>query len=118
MFLAILCLLIGCLCAFATGLVTGLFAVVAMVYGVILVVAGIYKLTAYLDRKQAGWHPSVLSLVAAVLSIALGLLVLFNPFEARDAVWTLAGASLIVEAVFDLIALFSGIFRGKPRLEE
>lgn len=109
LFLAVFTLALGGACAFLPGWVLGLFALAAAVYGVILVVAGLFKLAAYIDRRQAGWHPSVLSLIGAVLSVALGLLILINPFTARDVVWQVAGVSLIVEAVFDTVGLVGSL---------
>ena len=110
LFIGVLTLLVGCLCAFGSGLVKGIFAVAAMIYGVILLVAGVFKFVTYIDRRQNGWHPPVLSLVGALLSVLLGLLILINPFEAANAVWMVAGVALIVEAVFDLMSLVGNIY--------
>ncbi|MBP5617722.1 MAG: DUF308 domain-containing protein [Clostridia bacterium] len=109
LFLAILTLLIGCVCTFASGWVLGLFAIAAMVYGVILTVAGIFKLATYVERRQSGLHPTVLSLIGALVSIVLGLFILLNPFDATEILWQIAGVALIVEAVFDLIGLVDGL---------
>ena len=109
LFLAILTLLIGCVCTFASGWVLGLFAIAAMVYGVILTVAGIFKLASYVERRQSKLHPPILSLIGALVSIVLGLFILINPFGAVDILWQIAGIALIVEAVFDLVGLIDGL---------
>ena len=109
LFLAILALIVGCACLFGVALT--LISVAVWVYGVILTVAGVFKLATYVERRQSGLCPSVLSLVGAVLSIVLGLFILVNPFGAVDLLWQIAGVALIVEAVFDIVGLVAGLRR-------
>ena len=98
-------LVIGILCAFATSFVLGMFSVGAVIYGVILIHAGIYKAQTYFQNKKAKLHPSFLVLLSAVLAVILGAVIVFNPFKTTVTLWRFAGISMIVEAVIDLIAL-------------
>ena len=110
--LAVISLAVGCVCAFLTNRVMGLFAVVAVVYGVILIVSGIYKAKTYFDMKQENLPVSVITLVSAILSIVLGIVIVVNPFTATNFLWFFAGISLIVEAVVDFVAVIMNV---KPK---
>ena len=109
--LAILTLLVGCFFLFGWALTLFRFAV--WIYGVILTVAGVFKFASYVERKQSGLHPPVLSLIGALVSVVLGLFILINPFGATNALWQVAGVALIVEAVFDLVSLVDGLSKKK-----
>lgn len=98
-------LIIGLYCVIFTDLIMGLFAVLAMIYGVFLIVSGIFKIKAYADSRRAGLRGSFLMIATAVLSIILGTVVVLHPFAATDVMWRFTGASLVFEAVFDLVAL-------------
>lgn len=102
---AVAALVIGIFCAFATSFVLGLFSVVAVIYGVILILAGIYKAQTYFQNKKAKLRPSFLVLLSAVLAVILGAVIVFNPFTTTVMLWRFAGISMIAEAVIDLIAL-------------
>ena len=106
--LALVSLVIGFICTFLTSLVMGLFAVVAVIYGVILIVSGVYKFKAHRDAKRLGLPTIPLALISAILSIILGLVIVVNPFTTTKVLWSFAGISLIVEAVVDFCSMIFG----------
>lgn len=113
--LSIISLIVGCVCAFLTKWVIGLFAVVAVIYGVILIVSGVYKAKTYFDTKKEKLPVSFMTIISAVLSVILGIVIVVNPFTATNFLWIFAGISLIVEAVLDFVAV---ILNAKAKKEQ
>jgi len=103
--LSIASLAVGAVCALFPSFVMSLFAVVAIIYGVILIVSGIYKAKNYNDAKKEGTSVPILSLISAVISVALGVIIIINPFKTVHLLWIFAGVSLIFEAALDFIAV-------------
>ena len=87
----IVLLVCGVFCLLRPEVIQGLLTVI---FGVFLVIDGMVTLQA----KLGGWW--VLAALA-VITIALGCVILFGKF---DSIMLLAGISLIVDGVFDLIA--------------
>lgn len=110
LFGGILDLIVGALCVFFTDKVVGLFPVLVMIYGIIMVVAGIHKIRNYLVLKDFGFRFSWLVVVSAILTIILGVIVFLNPFTATATAWTYTGIFLIVEGVIDLFTFIFSFF--------
>ena len=94
----IVLLVCGVFCLLRPEVIQGLLTVI---FGVFLVIDGMVTLQDGIDcarAKLGGWW--VLAALA-VITIALGCVVLFGNF---DSIMLLAGISLIVDGVFDLIA--------------
>ena len=103
--LSVLCIILGCVCMFMTSYILNIFAFVAVVYGIILIVSGVFKAASYFDMRSAGLPVSFLSILSAIVSVLLGVVIVFNPFDAVNVLWMFAGISLIVEALLDIAAL-------------
>jgi len=103
--LSILALIIGCICALLTNWVLGLFAVVAVIFGVILIICGVYKVKVLFDARKEALPVSFVSILSAILSVILGVIIVVNPFAAAKTVWRFVGLSLLTEAVIDFIAV-------------
>ena len=94
----IVLLVCGVFCLLRPEVIQGLLTVI---FGVFLVIDGMVTLQDGIDcarAKLGGWW--VLASLA-VITIALGCVILFGKF---DSIMLLAGISLIVDGVFDLIA--------------
>ena len=113
-----LCMLAGgAFCVFRAGWFMETFAVLAMLYGVVILVTGISKVQWTVDMlrlKKPKWY---FAAIGAVLTLGCGVLVVLNPFKTAGALWIFLGIALIVEAVVDGVAL---VFRlkGTPEVEE
>ena len=109
-------LLVGLICIVFPSMIMGLFAVVAIIYGVILIVSGVYKAKSYTDAKKAGAHLPAISLISAILSVALGVVIVINPFgTVMRSLFTFAGIALIVEAGLDLTSVILNTSDGKKK---
>ncbi len=107
--LAVPTFIFGCICAFLPGWVLGLFALVAVFCGVMLLLSGALKAMAYVDAKKMDLPISYLVLVSAILSAILGIVIIINPFVAVKYLWVFMGIALLCEAAVDLTAVCLGV---------
>lgn len=98
-------LLAGAFCTFNPQWFIITFPVIALLYGVAVLIGGLGKIQIAVDllrMKNSKWWWGAIS---AILSIVCALVIINNPFSSTVALWWFTGISLIVEAVFDLITL-------------
>lgn len=105
MSIALISIIAGVLLFAFPSLVMGLFSFVAIIYGIILVISGVYKTKCYSDAKKAGTALPIIALLSAVASVTLGIVIIVNPFKTVHVMWVFAGAALIFEAALDLAAI-------------
>ncbi len=101
----LIALLAGGFCTFNPGWFVAAFPVIAILYGITVLIVGLSKVQSTMDMlrgKNSKWW---LAAISAVISIICALVIIKNPFSSTVALWWFAGISLIVEAVFDLITL-------------
>jgi len=84
------------------------FPVVTVIYGVFLLVTGIFKIQWTVDAFRLKKNKWYLPAISAAITIVCAVVILKNPFSSMAALWIFNGTILIVEAVFDLIAIFFG----------
>ena len=107
-------LLCGAFCAFNSHWFIATFPVLALVYGVVILITGIAKLQWTVDiirMKRSKWAWLAIS---AAISIVCGITVLTNPFRTTAFLWLFIGITFIVDAVFDLIG---GIWGNREKRE-
>ena len=87
------------------------FQILLLIYGVILLICGFYKVQWSFDllrQKQTRWF---LGMIIAATTILFALLIIANRFSTMKSSWIFSGIFLIIQAVMDLIALlFARIF--------
>lgn len=93
-----------------TRVLNSAFGILAVIYGVVILLAGLYKLQWFADslRLKSGHGRWIFHLINALLSIIFAVVILLNPFSAVDVMWMFIGISLIVSAVCDLCVLVTG----------
>lgn len=97
-------LLVGAFCAFRARWFVDTFPVLTLVYGVAILFVGLLKIQWTVDMVRQKRDKWFLVLISAVLSVVCGILTVAAPFRTVEVLWLLAGISLIVEAVFDIVA--------------
>lgn len=100
--------LAGAFCIFKTEWFIITFPVLTIMYGVIILLAGLGKVQLAVDmlrRKNKSW---VWAAVNAVVSMGCAVVILNSPFTSTAVLWIFTGASLIVEGVFDVVTFFVG----------
>ncbi len=98
-------LLAGVFCTFNPQWFIITFPVIAILYGVAVLIAGLAKVQTAIDMfrlKNSKWWWVAIS---AGISIICALIIINNPFTSTVALWLFTGISLIAEAVFDAVTL-------------
>ncbi len=101
-------LLAGAFCAFSPEWFIVTFPVIAILYGVAVLVGGLSKVQIAMDMlraKNPKWWWGGLS---AAISIICALVIINNPFSSTVVLWWFTGLSLIAEALVDVITLIAG----------
>ena len=104
----LLTLLAGAFCAFNSRWFIATFPVLTLVYGVVILIAGITKVQWTIDiirMKRSKWFWAAIS---AAISILCGITVIMSPFSTTAVLWMFIGITLIVDAVFDMIGSIFG----------
>ena len=107
---AILDLVIGIICVAFSKNVVSLFPILAMFYGVAMVIFGVNKIRQYAVLKDLQVPRAWILLVSGILTIILGVIVFLHPFSTTELIWMWAGIFLIAEGVCDLFALIFSFF--------
>lgn len=101
-----------------TGIVTTAFGVFVLVndkifisilpfaIGVILMLEAVMKLQNSLDLKKLGFRKWWIVLIAAFAFLGIGLLLVYNPFEAALLMIYVIGASLLADGLIDICTMF------------
>lgn len=96
---------IGAFFTAASSAVLAVMTAFTMVAGIMMLINGIFKVIEYFTLRGDGVTGIGLLLFDAIVTILLGILLAFNPFAATLAEWIIIGVSMIVSAVFDVIAM-------------
>lgn len=109
-------LLAGGFCVFQSEWFIVTFPILTLIYGVVILVSGLGKVQWTVDMlrlKKKNWY---LAAISAVISIACSAVIITSPFSSTAILWMFTGISLIVEAVFDVVALCFEV-KGKVKTE-
>ena len=113
MFKALVCLLIGAFCALKSGWIIATFPLMTMLYGIIILLTGIFKVQWAVDmlrQKKKRWW---IAAIGAVVSILFAVVIFMNPFSSTAILWMFTGISLIVEAVMDIAIMIASLIMNK-----
>lgn len=80
-------------------------SIVPVVVGVIVLIHGLMDIQYTLDIKRAGSDKWWIALIAAILTIVVGLLLVLNPFTAYEITMVLLGIAMIYDGGSDLALL-------------
>lgn len=90
---------VGCFCLFGADWFRTVFPVLAVLYGLLQILIGFRKLQRMTDAIRAKRQLWYLRAISAFITLLFGLLVVLNPN------WVLNGVALLIEGVFDCVAL-------------
>lgn len=96
----------GGFCALRSQWFLVTFPVLSVIYGIMILVAGLGKIQWTVDLLRMKKKKWFLAAVSAVVSIVCAVVILNSPFTSSAVLWMFTGISLIVEAVLDLVTLF------------
>lgn len=98
----------------------GLLSIIPIVFGVLLIYHGISDLGQALELRKYEADRWWISIIIAVVTIALGILVMKNPFQTIDMLMRIIGICLIYDGLSDLVIVgkFSKSIRDFKQFEE
>lgn len=77
-------------------------SILPMILGLYLVFDGMVKLQAAFDIKRDGYEKWGILLLLALLMIALGVVIILNPFDSATVLVAFIGASMVVDGAINL----------------
>lgn len=81
-------------------------SIIPVVVGIIVLIHGLMDIQYTLDIKKAGSTKWWIALIAAILTLVVGLLLVFNPFTAYEITMVLLGIAMLYDGGSDLALLF------------
>lgn len=108
LFKGLLSLLIGFIGIFSSNWIIGAFPLLTVIYGFLIIIVGLGKVQMGVDLIRGKEKGKALTFISAAISLICGVIIMSNPFSSTVVLWTFTGVSLIVDAVFDAIALIFG----------
>ena len=83
-------------------------SIIPVVVGIIVLIHGLMDIQYTLDIKKAGSEKWWIALIASILTLVVGLLLVFNPFTVYEITTVLLGAAMLYDGGSDLaLLLFS-----------
>ena len=104
LFKGLLLLLGGLFCVLRSRWFVDTFPLLTILYGIGLLISGVGKIQWMADMIRFGRKRWYLPAISAVLSLIFAAIILCSP----TALWSFLGIVLIVEAVFDIVAIALG----------
>lgn len=104
---------IGIFCVMNNSIIVITFPILAVLYGIGMLVSGIFKLQWTMDLirlKRSRWWVTGLT---ALFTIICSAFIIANPFTTTDVLWTFIAVTLIISAVLDCAAGLMGIKSNK-----
>lgn len=104
--------LAGVFCILKTEWFLVTFPVLTMLYGLFILVTGLMKVQLTVDLLRVKHKRWYIAAINAVISVVCAVVILSSPFSTTSVLWMFTGASLIVEAIFDIITI---VFKEKDK---
>lgn len=82
-------------------------SVIAIVFGIYMLISGIVNIQDSLNLKRAGVVEWKVSCIPAVITTAVGVVLLFNPLMLTDAAMMILGIALLISGVSNLFGCFA-----------
>lgn len=95
----------GGMCTFRSEWFIAAFPLLTILYGVVILLAGLMKVQWAVDAIRLKTGRWFLPVISAVVTIICGRVILSDPFASTLAMWMFIGITLIVEAVLDIVVL-------------
>ena len=108
LFKGLLLLLGGLFCVLRSRWFVATFPLLTILYGIGILISGVGKIQWAADMIRFGRKRWYLPAISAVFSLIFAAVILCNPFTTTAVLWSFTGIVLIVEAVFDIVAIVLG----------
>ena len=78
-------------------------SIVPWIVGIFVLINGALNLAQAMDQRRSNYNHWMGSLVMAILTVALGLLIIFNPFSTMEILVVAIGAVMLYNGISNLI---------------
>lgn len=78
---------------------------VSLFLGLIILIYAVASIREATENKTMGYRHWYLGFIIGIITLVLSVLVLLNPFESASAVMMLAGASMLVHGISNIISI-------------
>ncbi|MDO4739853.1 MAG: DUF308 domain-containing protein [Eubacteriales bacterium] len=99
----------GLFCALKSEWILASFPVVTLLYGVALLIVGLYKVQGMADRLRRHDREWVWAAAGAGAALVSAVVIILNPFASTAAIWIFTAICLLCEAVIELISIMNGL---------
>ena len=104
----------GMICIMKKAVIFGKFKWLVLLCGIAVLVLGIGKVQKTIDMLRLKMDRWLFQGISALLSLALGAVIVFNPFGTDyEAFWKFAGIALIVASSGDIVAFVATLIKKK-----
>lgn len=94
----------GVFCIFRPEWIANAFPLLAVAYGLGILVVGLIKLQWSVDILRVNGRYWLIPGIGGISSVIFAVVIILNPFTTTAVLWIFAGISLIVEAVIDAVS--------------
>lgn len=108
----------GMFCILDSHWLINTFSTLAILYGVAILVMGFYKVQQTVDMLRMQSAQWLWNGISALVALAVGIVILANPFGNANALWIFTGICLLVEAVLDLVFVVLRGMKKKPAIRK
>ena len=95
----------GLFCISRAAWFTQVFQVLALLYGLAVLLTGVVKIQMAVDMLRLGSRRWYFGALGALITVVFALIILLNPFEAMQVLWNFIGIVLIIEGVLDIVGM-------------
>ncbi len=82
------------------------FPALTILYGIGMLVSGVTKVETAMNMLRLKMQPWKWNAISAAVTLICAVIILSNPFSTTIVLWKFVAVSLIIEAVFDILAKF------------
>lgn len=103
----------GVFCIFRPEWIANAFPLLAVAYGLGILVVGLIKLQWSVDILRVNGRYWLIPGIGGISSVIFAAVIILNPFTTTAVLWIFAGISLIVEAVIDAVSTIMANIKNK-----
>ncbi len=107
----------GVFCIFRPEWLANTFPLLAVAYGLVILVVGLVKLQWSVDTLRVSGSYWFIPGIGGLTSVIFAVVIILNPFTTTAVLWIFAGVSLIIEAVIDAVSTIMSNRKSKTETE-
>lgn len=107
----------GVFCIFRPEWLANAFPLLAVAYGLVILVVGLVKLQWSVDTLRLSGSYWFIPGIGGLTSVIFAVVIILNPFTTTAVLWIFAGVSLIIEAVIDAVSTIMSNKKSKTETE-